>query len=205
MRKTFFLLITLMAFFSSIVANAGILVEPYGGYVLDGTGTSGYTYAGDYDHKYTSPIYGGRLGLKISRLFGGVDYSIQEFKLKSTQNSESYKDKVKKEQTGAFIGLVFPNVRFWGTYFLKGEIKGKSDNGDYVTSNDKYNKMSGYGVGLGFSPVRFISFNLEYRSMKYKQSISSGLSNEASYSKKLNLKEIMLSLSFPFFMFDNSK
>ena len=192
-----FLLLNLFVFAPH--TRAGVLVEPYLGFAIGADGET--SVAGTaYDNSYASVTMGGRLGYQFLGFMGGIDYSMQNFSLKSKSSSNSDKDDVKKNQLGLFVGYDFPILlRAWGTYFLSGSVEGKDANvaNDQVfSSNDKFSDGSGYALGVGFSGLPFVSINLEYRTMEYGKFARSNNSSVA-YGKKLSLSEILLSVSLP--------
>ncbi|MBF0314721.1 MAG: outer membrane beta-barrel protein [Oligoflexia bacterium] len=189
--------------FSMKQAKAGILLEPYIGQVIQGSGSSGYASTSNWEHEYTGLIYGGRAGVVFSGLMLGGEYSMQSFEMSSKSGSTTYKDDIAKKQSGLFVGYHFPmHLRLWGTYFLQGEIKGESSPGTHLIDNkSKYNQMSGYGAGISYVIANIVGLNLEYRTMKYKQYIYDGYSYASVYSKKLTVNEILLSASLPLVLF----
>lgn len=196
MRNYLLSLISLLVFSST--ANAGLLIEPYLGYSLMGDGDSqiGTT---TYDHSYGTPTLGGRLGGTYLGFMAGLDYSMQTFDLKSEVGSTEYKDGVKKNQLGLFVGYELPILlRVWGTYFLSGSLEGDDTAAgtQFINKNGEYSSGGGYALGVGFTGLPFVSLNLEYRTMEYDKYELNG-QNVATYNEKLNLNEILLSVSLP--------
>jgi hypothetical protein len=193
-----FLLLNLFVFAPH--TRAGVLVEPYLGFAIGGDGDT-TVIGNNYDTSYSSVTLGGRLGYQFLGFMAGLDYSMQNFSLKSQIGSNTaVKDDVKKNQLGVFVGYDFPILlRAWGTYYVSGSLEGKEANaatGQVFSSNDKFSGGSGYALGVGFTGLPFVSVNLEYRTMEYDKFTRTDNAN-ASYGKKLNLSEILLSVSLP--------
>lgn len=183
---------------------AGLLIEPYLGLALNGDGE--YTKSGDKGNQdYSSFTYGGRLGYSTLGLMAGLDYSRQSFDLTTKETgSVETKDGVDKSQLGLFVGYKFPvMLKVWGTYFFNGTVEGNEiDNGNrFLTNLDKFEDGSGYGLGVGFTALPFISLNLEYRNIEYSKISSNGVNEANKYTEKPNLSEILLSVSAPFNLF----
>lgn len=199
--RNFLLICTLIM---TSAASAGVLLEPYFGY-SKGSGESGYAGI-NLDQSYSAPILGGRIGGTLTGFMAGVDYSTQAFKLEAKAGAFEFKDKVEKNQLGIFVGYKLPVMfRFWGTYFFRSKIKGKDapkESGQAVDSNTQFKDGTGFGLGVGYSLLPFVSANLEYRNLKYDKFSYSGIEMPASvYSKKLSLTDIILSVSLPFTLF----
>jgi hypothetical protein len=196
-----FSFLSCMLFLSASRSFGGVLLEPYAGYVF-GSGSSG-ALGTDIDESYTTPILGGRVGGIFRGLMFGLDYSYETFTMKSTVANSADNDKVEKTQPGLFVGIKFPVIlRLWGTYFLKGEMKGKDSpvtgGSQYITSDLKFKDGSGFGAGAGFNFLPFIGLNLEYRNITYSKQLDQGVEqNGTVYTKKMNLTEFLVSLSLP--------
>jgi hypothetical protein len=109
----------------------------------------------------TKGVFGGRLGLSAMMFTVGAEYA----------KADSW------DKTAAFVAfkpIVIP-LRVYGRYFI--------DTGLVDSKGEDY---TGYGLGVGFTGLPFISINLDYNSY----SDDSSLSNNAS--------EMMLTLSLPF-------
>ncbi|MBF0360880.1 MAG: hypothetical protein HQK49_07705 [Oligoflexia bacterium] len=206
------LIFVLFAFFTinlSIVHAVSVLIEPYLGYTLKGDGSTTYTWSGisvQYEHEFKAFALGGRLGIEVNSILFGVDYSQQSFNLDTTcplVTSYSASDKVEKKQTGIFIGYkpLGTNFKFWGTYFLSSDVTGKDAEkltNQYMSEKSKFSDGKGFGAGFGYLVSRYVSINLEYRKITYGSYTYDGRSQDEFISDKFNLKEFMLSVSFPF-------
>lgn len=172
----------LLAFaLSPMLAQAGILIEPYAGYAsltssgtVDISGTQGEIEESTLD----GMVYGGRLGVGISNFGIGVDYS------QAPQD-----DGGELKNLGAFGMVSFLNLRFWGTYVFSSQIAVELE--DY---NEKGTfKGDGVKVGLGWSILPFVSLNAEYmmiNNTKEDLNTFTGVDQD--------LKGYLVTLSFPF-------
>lgn len=178
-------------------AFAGFLIEPYLGYSLNGKGDVS-ALSTNYSSEYSSLTYGGRIGYSYLGLMAGIDYSLQNPELESSASGTTYKDEIKKNQLGLFVGYKFPiMLRAWATYFLNAEFKGTQSSGTHFIENiDKFEDGSGYALGVGYTGLPFLSINLEYRAIEYDKWKSDG-ADVTSVTEKMNLNEILLSLSVP--------
>lgn len=198
LTKNFLLLFFLSIFVFAGSARAGILIEPYLGFSLAGSGDTTLGTA-KYDHSYSTPTIGGRLGYGMLGFMGGIDYSMQSFDLESEVGSTTYKDGVSKSQLGIFVGYNLPILlRVWGTYYLSSKVEGDDANttGQFIDSRYEYSDGGGYALGAGFTGLPFVSINLEYRTLEYDKAELSG-ANVTSYNEKMDLSEILLSVSLP--------
>lgn len=198
LTKSFIILFILSLFAFSNTSNAGIHVEPYLGYSLAGSGDSTFGTT-KYDHSYATPTIGGRLGYNMLGLMAGVDYSMQTFGLESEVGSTTFDDDVSKSQLGIFVGYELPILlRVWGTYFLSSKIEGDDSQtaGTLIDSRYEFSDGGGYALGAGFTGLPFVSINLEYRTLEYDKGEISG-ATITNYNEKLDLSEILLSVSLP--------
>ncbi len=169
--------------------SAGILVEPYLGLSLGGSGEAKLN-GSKYDYSFSTATYGGRLGYQYLGIMGGVDYSYQDFRLTKEGPGLETKLKTKRNQIGLFAGYEFPILlRVWGTYFLSGKMDAEFE---------KYSSASGYELGAGFKSLPFLSFNLGYRSITYDHYTPAA----TFYGEKLNISEVLFYASIPFVIFD---
>ena len=195
-----FLLLFFLSFFALNSAQAGILIEPYIGFSLAGTGdfTAG---SNQYDESYsTFPTLGGRLGFGTMGFMAGVDYSMQSFDLTSTRNVTEFEDAVSKKQLGVFVGYNLPMMlRFWGTYYLSSSLEGEDPASatTVIDVREEFSDGGGYALGVGFTGFPFISINLEYRTIEYDKYELNGVT-VSNYNEKLDLSEVMISVSAPF-------
>lgn len=198
LTKSFLILFFLSLFVFSGNTKAGILVEPYLGYSLAGSGDSTFGTT-KYDHSYSTPTLGGRLGYGMLGFMAGIDYSMQTFGLESEVGSTKFDDDVSKSQLGIFVGYQLPILlRVWGTYFLSSKIEGDDSqaSGTLFDSRYEFSDGGGYALGAGFTGLPFVSINLEYRTLEYDKGELSG-ATITNYNEKLDLSEILLSVSLP--------
>lgn len=193
-----FILMSLFAFVPQ--AKAGILIEPYLGYSFAGSGDM--TLGDDkVESDFSSVTMGGRLGYQTLGVMFGLDYSFQSFDMTSTTNGNEVEDGTKKNQLGVFVGYDFPILlRAWATYYVNATMEGRdaaAANNQIYDNTDSFENGSGYALGVGFTGFPFLSINLEYRTIEYDQYEISG-NSVSNYNEKLDLSEILLSVSVPF-------
>ena len=186
-------------------AMAGILVDPYVGYQTGDFNLEITSENSTYEYDFSGIGYGLRLGYNFLGLMAGVEYRLGSIKQKeasvpeaSRKNSE---DSYDTTQAGAFLGYNFPLVRFWGSYYWNYEWEISKTNS--TTGADKGDtwKGNGFGLGVGFTGIPFISINLEYKKLEIEKAISaSGASTNYPTPSvpKPEIDEIFLSVSVPF-------
>lgn len=143
--------LTLLPFSRS--AQAGFLVEPFFQFGLSGDSEQGST-----SNDLSSTIMGARLGFTTLGLMYGIEYATGTFSI-DTSGGDSDGDST---DMGLFVGYEFPIlVRVWLSYYLQSaaEIDG---------SNLKY-KGSGTQIGVGYTGLPFISFNLTMLTRSYDE------------------------------------
>ncbi|MCK5074284.1 MAG: outer membrane beta-barrel protein [Bacteriovoracaceae bacterium] len=183
-------------------AMAGILVDPYVGYR---TGSFEVTSENTtYEFDLSGYGYGLRLGYNFLGLMAGVEYGLGSVDREYTRTgSEETYDTT---QMSAFIGYNFPLVRFWGSYYWNYKLEIPETNlttGDY--EGDKW-EGNGFGLGIGFTGIPFISINLEYKRIEIEEltyySSSRGATRTVNYptsdTTKPEIDEFFLSVSVPF-------
>lgn len=168
-----------LAALTSVTASASLLIEPHVGYNLYGNA--------DYSSittKYNGAQYGARLGGQFLGLMGGFDFTHSAYTAKSTSASGSSSNDVKRDQFGIFAGYNLPILlRAWVGYYFSDKSSG---------ANSTWDKGHGTELGLGFTGLPFLSFNLEYRMSTYDKS------NAGALSPEFKTKEIVLGVSAPF-------
>jgi len=184
------------------LVHADIEFEPYVGYSFFGSGDSAYG-ATPYKHKLSGLGYGGRLGYKMSMFSLGIDYSMQNNSLRTeTSTSSVTVDKVKRNNLGLYAKLFLTtNLSLWGTYYLSATMKGEepASSSTFIDTTEEFSDGTGYSIGLGLKQFQYLSLNLEYRSLKYgKDKINA--TAVSNYTKKLNISEVFLSVSFPIYL-----
>lgn len=188
-------------------AHAGLLIEPYLGYIFSGetTETGAGASAFNYKYDYSGINYGGRLGYSTFGLQFGLDYNMASYDYETTNATTKLKDAYDFTAFGAFVGFKFPVfLRVWGTYFFNAELKDTDSGtgGVYSPSGAKF-EGSGFGLGAGFTGLPFVNINLEYRSFTYDEGTTSDgtkitLPNTTYGVGKHDASEMILSLSVPF-------
>ncbi len=178
-------LIALFAFIS-LSANAGFLVEPYLGYKI-GTGDQGGSTPVDYT--YSGATFGGRLGYQFLGLMGGLDYSLSSFDIDREVPGTKTSVDTSQSTFGAFVGYDFPILlRAWAAYYFSSKLE-ENDNDEY--------SGGGYGLGVGFTGLPFVSLNIEYRSLAYDEFYNSSASSTSSLGADVEINEILFSVSLP--------
>ena len=175
----------------SMSANALIHVEPYLGYNMISGENSNSTIT-KYD--FGGVNYGARLGLTALGFMGGLDYSMGSGDWETeTLNTKTTVDS-SQTKLGVFAGYELPILlRAWATYFVnvKQEIESGANNGREYSG-------SGFGLGVGFTGLPFVSVNLEYKQYSYDEYESAaGTTVTIDGANKIDLNEIMLSVSLP--------
>ncbi|MDA9793389.1 hypothetical protein N9B72_02275 [Bacteriovoracaceae bacterium] len=190
-----YIAILLLALSSHAISKS--YVEPYIG-SSNGSGKSKYTST-DYAHKYSGRLIGVRAGwVSKSKLFYALDYSINQFILDSESSGSYADDEVSKSQLGLLVGRSFGAVKLWATYFLQGKLQGEdsASTGQFLSDDQSFKNLSGVGIGASFFIFAKTQLNIEYRSLDYSKSISSG-SSVASFDRS-NMSEYIVAVSFPF-------
>lgn len=171
-------------------ANAGIMIEPYVGYL-----------AGKWNCDACSPqssattsgaIYGGRLGYSLLGLGFGVDYLGGSF----TDSYSGQKDTYKPKDIGAFVSFDFPILlRVFASYF-------PSITWDMVTTGNNAGNWTASGnglrVGVGFKFLPLLSVNVEYLADQFNKTVSAGQTSTFSPPTKYNLYGVSVSLPLSF-------
>ena len=168
----------LLAVVVTMVANAaqaGFLIDPYVG---SGQTKSSFDIAGDDDSESgSSTVFGSRVGYSFVLISAGVDYQIM--KGEDTEGEDASVNSM-----SAFVGVDLPILfRFWAEYFLSSTYDADTDGLD-ITFKD------GYGLGIGFTGLPFVSINLEIETLNYDLEVSGF---EGDYS----IASTILSVSFP--------
>ncbi|MDD0853320.1 outer membrane beta-barrel protein [Halobacteriovorax sp. GB3] len=175
-------------------AQAGVLVEPYLGYRLV-SGEDSNSSKTEYD--YNGSVIGGRLGYQFLGFMGGLDYSrgLGAYELEQKDSSGTSKNDYTQSSFGLFAGYELPILlRAWVTYWMSNKLEGDSG----AVNGDEFNG-SGYGLGIGFTGLPFVSLNLEYRNMTYDEFFdkAAGTTTALSGDSEIGMSEILLSVSLP--------
>lgn len=160
-------------------AKAGVLIEPFVGYALNG---SLDVDSSTYDEDYTGTSLGARLGYQMLGLFGGLDYRMNSFTADDDEVTESV--------YGLVVGYDFPILlRVWGEYVLGGSGEVDFDAGSSIDLNEP----SGTVLGVGFTGLPFVSLNFEMANYSYAEYESSG----STTKENVNFTHYLLSVSLP--------
>lgn len=178
------ILIVLGILASSLQANAGILLDPYLGKVDTEIETKieAFPALDSKDTVNNNSIYGTRLGVKFSMFSLGIDYQV-------VSGDDRYDEDFSINNTSLFLGIDLPVwFRFWGEYFLSSNITG-----DTADTIDDLEMVNGYGLGVGFTGLTFVSINLEMENINYEYVVS-GL--DVEYSQKNTILTLSIPLDF---------
>jgi hypothetical protein len=172
-----FFIALLFAFSATASLHASILVEPLIGYNLN-------TKFGDGGGKGMG--YGGKLGYQSEGgLQIGVDYLKSSISMK---DDDIYDANVDLTETSFFLGYKTDFFKIYGGLIFGAEAETKLIDGQKLT----FENGGGQKIGLGFTGLKYIHINLEYRTGKFDQI---KLSGEDVGSDKYSA--VMLSLSIP--------
>jgi hypothetical protein len=185
------LLSAVVLFFTvSMSANALFHIEPYLGYKKL-SGENSQTPKTEYD--FSGVTYGARLGLSSLGFFGGLDYSMASGDWESEVSNT--KTTVDSSQTmmGLFVGYELPILlRAWATYYMdiKHEVESGSNNGREYSGG-------GYGLGVGYTGLPFVSLNLELKKYTYDEYESATGTKVTLNNGEHDYTEMMVSVSLP--------
>lgn len=178
-RSALFVLFAALTF--NQAAQAGVLLEPYLGYV------SGQTKQASTAN-FTGTEFGARVGYTTLGFALGVEYAATSFTDDSTPKND-----LKGGDLGVFVAFKFPVlVRAYATYFPSSEIKDTASGGIDTTLKSG-NVMK---LGVGFTGLPFINVNLEYITSSYSKAEAGGISGDLD--PKLTGTAYALSISAPF-------
>ncbi len=172
--KKLLVIVALSLGFTS-VSHANLLLEPYLGYEMGKTTSSGT------ESKTELVNLGGRIGWASPiMLWLALDVNLgMNGKVKPDGSADQ---DATRNSYYAVAGLDFPIlVRGWVGYGFTNELK--LDNGKY--------EGTGMKLGVGFTGLPFVSLNLEYLTDSYDKF------DGASLSTKTELSSYMLSVSLP--------
>lgn len=169
--KKFLLVLMFVLPFS---ANAGLEVEPYLGYTIDGT----LSQAGATDSDLSGVGMGARLGYGFLPLLGaGVEF----YKGNLTADASGTESDFEPTDIGIYASVDFPIlVRAWATYVLSSKVDVAA--GEF--------SGSGFKLGVGFTGLPFVSINLEYTTINYDEL-------NGSSATDVDRSGIMLGVSLP--------
>lgn len=171
----------LLAFIPS-ASKASLLIEPHLSYNIHATGETN-----NVDTSYNGPQYGLKLGYQNLGLMLGMDYRKSSFETKFESGNTSTRQKMKRDELGAFVGYEFPIlVRAWVGYYFHN--KTKFDGG--IGAEYKGNTTE---LGVGITTLPFLSVNFMYRMVKLDElSVTS-----STFPAKNDAKEFVVGVSLP--------
>jgi hypothetical protein len=182
--KSKFIFLVLGLLIASGPSTAGILFDPYIGKVDTEITTKieAFPSLNSEDTVNSNSVYGARLGYSFSMLSLGIDYQV-------LSGEDRYDKDFSINNTSLFLGVELPLwIRFWGEYFLSSETSG-----DTSETVDDLKMVNGYGFGVGFTGLPFVSINLEIENVNYEYVIS-GL--DVEYSQKNTILTLSIPLEF---------
>lgn len=160
-------------------AQAGILLEPYLGYV------SGKLKAPTADANYKGTELGARVGYSLLDFAVGAEYAMTNF----TDDSSPAVD-MKGADLGIFASFKFPIlVRAYATYFPSPESKNSSSGLSITSKSGNITKL-----GVGFTGFPFINVNFEYITGSFSKAESGGV--EVPFDSKTTAYAISVSAPF---------
>lgn len=169
LSKNIILLVIL--FMASTQVRAGILLEPYMGF---GSVKTIEDYGSDDTDTTTGVSLGGRAGYEFLLFAGGIDIQNQTAGDYSANN------------TSVFAQFSLPILlKAWAEYFVSSDF----DNG----TSREFDFDSGYGVGVGFTGLPFVSLNLEVQNLTYKTEFNG---SDERYESIAYLVSVSLPLNF---------
>ena len=173
MTKMILGLVSIILFGAS--AQAGIILDPYLGYAVSGSTSSGSTVTGN--------DMGVRVGFNNLGFGLGLDATLAgSYKYENSGVSNS----MTPAHMGVFVSYAFPVlVRAYGTYFVNSKV---SDSTTTVTGN-------GTKIGVQFTGLPFIAVGVEMYTMNYTDLEISGIKGSASGSET----QTRLAISAPFY------
>lgn len=195
--KKFLTLFTVLIGMSS-AAHAGLLVEPYLGYMF---GDLKYKSVGGGQTEYTDNLsgmaYGLRLGYKFVMPWVALDYTGYSGTAKNGVAGGTDYD-YSGYALGAIVGVDLPMMfRFWGGYGFQNNLTKKGTNG----VPDRKFTGTYTKVGVGFKGFPMVSLNAEYiinRFNKVDFGGGSGFEELSGFYSTFDANLLLLSVSIPF-------
>lgn len=190
----------------SFSANAGVMIEPYLGYGMFGSGDTTRNST-NYSHSPGGLTFGGRLGYQFLGFMAGVDYSLSSTTLTTTATGVSdMEDDISRSNLALFVGYNLPiMLRVWGSYFLDASVEGTTTNSSGSAflrasdSNDLTKATGGTGIalGVGLTSLPLVSLNAEFRSITFADYENKSGTAITDVTEDVNFQEILLSVSLP--------
>ena len=193
-KKNLLVLLTLTICFAG-KANAGFLIEPHAGFALAGTIEQNTTTG-----SYSGLNFGARAGYSMLGLMGGATYNMSmSTDYEFTQGLTKITNKAKRTDLGLFVGYELPILlRVWGSYYLDTKVEGEDAPGTPLVDSTGTWKGTGYGVGVGFTGLPFVSLNVEYKMFTFTDKEDSDATPIAStFTPNITVNEVLLTVSLP--------
>jgi hypothetical protein len=170
--------LALIFFTVNVVAKASLIIEPHIAYNI--YGNADYN---TFKTKFNGVQYGAHLGAQYLGFMGGLDFTRSTYTSKSTSMAGNTSADANRNQYGIFAGYNLPIfLRVWAVYYFIDKSSG---------TNNTWNKGNGLELGIGFTPISFVSINFEYRNSTYTKS------NAGALNPYFKTKELVLGLSIP--------
>lgn len=158
----------------SFSTHAGILIDPYIGYIVSGSTSTGDTVTGS--------DMGARLGFTNMGLGFGADATVAGT---HTYKNGGVSTDSTRSNTGVFVSYHFPIlVRGYATYFVNSKISSST-----ATLTGNATKL-----GVQYTGFPFIAIGVEYFNANYTELDSAGVKSSVSRSES----QTRLALSVPF-------
>jgi len=206
--KRLSLLVSLLVTFLCTNAFAGLWVEPLMGYrkstgefTVSNTGSS---FDGTYEIDISGPEFGLKLGYAFPiALVVGLDYRIGSYEDEQTSGPRALVPATDNEYNslGIFLGVTtVPLFNFWINY--KFDFETETTSGDEIGGT---NSGDGFGAGVGFTGLPFVSINLEYNMYTLDEQFDAqtGVTEQlpSNTQSEQDIQEITISVSVPFDFF----
>lgn len=190
-----------------VEAQAGLYVEPYGGYASSTNSADMAAQAqllglsGTVKFNTSGPVFGARAGWQFGSLFLAADYGVIKGGGKVSQQPVGPATVLDDESItmtaiGAAIGARIESVHIFAVYDIQFDSVAKVSNAPDITW-----KGTGVKVGLGYDFLSHLALNLEYWLGTYTKSIAAGVTSsfgESSFTKNPKTTAIVVTLSAPF-------
>jgi len=202
-----FLLVAFVSVLSLVstrsIQAAQLLVEPYIG-IVDGEYDDKSSDDPNADYTYSGAGGGIRLGaIFLQRLMLGV--VVDKAKVDAeTKGSPSSKVEENFTNSGVFVGYHGSLMRVWLTYYSSAKMKYGEFSGANATLmnllfKDAELEGSGFAIGLGVTPIRFIDIFAELHAYSYdKLTLANGASGSVTDA---SAAYFLLGVSIPIVLF----
>ena len=170
----------LISFFLTLSANAKLFLEPYMGF---GKATSEQISNPSVTFDSFSINPGLKVGMAtmLRLVSAGIEISYQDSMVENPREELN----LERMDYALFAGFDFPVLfRVFGKYILQSNLD---------IGNTEIVNPSGYGLGLGYTGLPFLSLNLEYRNLSWNKIRT----NDFEANNDGEISEVILSLSLP--------